>query len=171
MTFTTKSAYFGVIPKKLNSSILMKKFLAFLFLVSSVFLSSCKDDYCSCVAPPSESTLAGQWKWVRTVMPGKTETAEKSATSRDVNFFFNNGLLNVTFYQNDTLKATLVQTGAGPANDVNAGVVMKFSTDGYLRIKRNMQEIEIGELMKTYSEKADTIRHFYEFAGAPRKEL
>ncbi|MBE9464189.1 hypothetical protein ACFP1I_06655 [Dyadobacter subterraneus] len=149
----------------------MKINTALLFLFCSVFLASCNDNKCDCIAPPFETNLQGQWKWVKTTTPTKTITAEAAGINRTINFFNDGRSDLVTFYQSDSLKSTLVRSREGASADKkNLIYLMKFNPDGYIKFyMKDYSLLETSELMKDYTEKADTIRHFYQYIGQARR--
>ncbi|GLU52163.1 hypothetical protein Dfri01_16240 [Dyadobacter frigoris] len=123
------------------------------------------------MAPPFETRLQGQWKWFKTTTPTKTITEGENAKSKTINFFNNQSSDLVTFYTGDSLTSTMVQSRTGAiADEKNLIFLMKFNPEGFVKYYlKGGQILETSELMKDYSEKADTVRHFYQFVGEARR--
>ena len=112
------------------------------------------------------SELTGRrWDWVRTVTPTRTITPASASYAEDLS------IVNdyTVFYRSDTLRIKVEQDRSVHVvvDNQNNTVLLRYRSFGYvkyfLRFNQNktVENIEFGDPMAVYSEKADTVRHYY----------
>lgn len=148
----------------------MKPIIAISLLLVFCLLQACEKPGCGC-APPLASELMGKWEWVKTVTPSRTITPQTAQYTRILHHENDGNADYVAFYQNDSLYLKLVQSRTFYEEDKKQLTVLEKYGSQYLKyyLTRGSdhvaREIQTSELMKTYTEKADTIRHYYKFVG------
>ena len=149
----------------------MKPIIAlFLISVFSLLLQSCEKPDCGC-APPLSSELMGKWEWVKTVSPSRTITPQTVGYGRLFQHENDGSRDYIAFYQNDSLYLQLVQSRTFYQEDKKKATVLEQYGAQYLKYyltrgsDNGAREMQTSELMKSYAEEADTIRHYYKFVG------
>lgn len=141
-----------------------------LTLVFCSVLQACERPDCGC-APPLSSELMGKWEWIKTVSPSRTITPQSMKYSRVFHHENDGSRDYIAFYQNDSLYLELTQSRTFYQEDKKQFTVLEQYGSQYLKyyLTRGSdnvaREMQTSELMKMYSEKADTIRHYYKFVG------
>jgi hypothetical protein len=118
----------------------------------------------------------GRWKWVRTETPSETLSPSTEGYEEDLTIG-NNGSNDYTvIYRADTLFfSSLIVRNVQEDKKANT-VLIPYSSGGYIKyfLKFNenniVTEIERSEIMKEYSESADTVRYVYIRAGLAARD-
>jgi len=139
--------------------------LSFIFVV----LVGCEKSRCGC-APPLSSGLMGKWNWIKTVTPSGTITPQTAGYNR-IFQYENEGYNYIAFYKNDSLYLKLLESRNFGDEDLGKLTILKQYGSQYMKYYLNKNtgngplEMQTSELMNTYSEKADTVRHYYVYSN------
>ncbi|KAA9347782.1 hypothetical protein [Larkinella humicola] len=142
----------------------------FLTLLFCLGVQACDKPGCGC-APPLSSELMGKWEWIKTVTPTQVITPQTMGNRRILQHENDGNVDYVAFYQNDSLYLKLVRSRNFNQEDKDQRTIlenygthqMKYFLIG--RDYRVTREMQTSDLMKAYTEQADTVRHFYKYAG------
>ncbi len=119
--------------------------------------------------PPLAAELIGRWDWVRTVTPTRTITPASAGYAEDLSISNNGNNDYAVFYRSDTLRIKVEQDRSvyEVADNRNNTVLLRYWAFGYVKYflrfsqDKTVENIEFGDPMAVYSEKADTVRHYY----------
>lgn len=113
----------------------------------------------------------GKWEWVKTVSPSRTITPLSEGYSRVLQHENDGNRDYIAFYQADSLYLQLTQSRTFYQEDKERFTVLNQYGSQYLKyyLTRSTgntnREMQTSALMNTYTEKADTIRHYYRYIG------
>jgi hypothetical protein len=126
---------------------------------------------------PLGADLMGRWKWVRTETPSKTLSPATEGYEEDLSIGNNTNDYTVIYRADTLFFSSIEDRNKNVQEDKKANTVLiPYSSGGYIKFflkyneKNVLREIERSEIMKEYSESADTVRYVYVRAGFPARD-